>query len=41
MTGTALVLMAILFFELALRDGFAPLKTLGGAASGQYVLKAS
>lgn len=39
MTGLIVVLLVIVGAELALRDGFAPLKTLGQAASGQLVLK--
>lgn len=39
MTGLVVVLLAVVAAELMVRQGFAPLKTLGQAAAGELVLK--
>lgn len=39
MTGVTIVLLIVVFAELAIRDGLRPLQTLGGAASGELVLR--
>lgn len=39
MTGVILVLIIIVGAELAIRDGFQPIRTLGQAASGQLELR--
>lgn len=39
MAGAIFVLLVIVASELMIRDGLTPLKTLGGAASGELKLR--